>query len=93
MIDILKSLFKSSNSKNVAKDRLKLVLIHDRANVSPHLLEMLKGEIIEVIKKYIDISDEELDISLTKTQGENKDTFVPALIANIPIKNMKKDLK
>ena len=50
---ILKLFKKEENSKNVAKERLKLVLIHDKANVSPQFLEMVKGEIIKVIRKYI----------------------------------------
>ena len=50
---ILKLFKKEENSKNLAKERLKLVLIHDKANVSPQFLEMVKGEIIKVIRKYI----------------------------------------
>lgn len=49
LLDLSKIFGKSKNSKDVAKDRLKLVLIHDRANVSPQFLEMVKGEIIKVI--------------------------------------------
>ena len=56
---------KEETSKNVAKERLKLVLIHDKANVSPQFLEMVKGEIIKVIKKYMEIDEEFLDIQLT----------------------------
>ena len=48
--NILKLFKKEENSKNLAKERLKLVLIHDKANVSPQFLEMVKGEIIKVIK-------------------------------------------
>ena len=46
---------KKKASKDIAKERLKLVLIHDRANVSPQFLEMVKGEIIKVIQNYMDI--------------------------------------
>ena len=44
-----------SNSKSAAKERLHLVLMQDRANVSADFLELMKQEIIEVIKKYIDV--------------------------------------
>ena len=84
-------LFKNRNkgSKNAAKERLQLVLLHDRAGVSPEFLEHLKGEIMAVISKYIEIEQEELDIQVTRTQSEDGERFVPALIANIPINKMK----
>lgn len=92
MLD-LKELFsfftKKESSKNVAKERLKLVLIHDRANVSPQFLEMIKGEIIKVIQNYMEIDESELDIQLTKTKSDEGNRVVPALVANIPIRNVK----
>ena len=86
---ILKLFRKEENSKDFAKERLKLVLIHDKANVSPQFLEMVKGEIIKVIKKYMEIDEECLDIQLTKTKSDAGDRIVPALVANIPILNVK----
>ena len=84
-------LFKSKNkgSKNAAKERLQLVLLHDRAGVSPEFLEQLKGEIMEVISKYIEIEQDELDIQVTRTHSEDGERIVPALVANIPINKMK----
>ncbi|MGE4282694.1 MAG: cell division topological specificity factor MinE [Clostridia bacterium] len=89
MFDMMKLFSRGSSSKDIARDRLKLVLIHDRANVSPQFLEMLKSDIMKVISNYIEIQDDELDIQLTRTKGEDGDRMVPALIANIPIRNMK----
>ncbi len=89
LLDLSKLFGKSRNSKDVAKERLKLVLIHDRANVSPQFLEMVKGEIIKVISNYMDIEENELDIQLTRTKSEEGDRVVPALVANIPIKKVK----
>jgi len=86
---ILRLFKKEENSKNVAKERLKLVLIHDKANVSPQFLEMVKGEIIKVIKKYMEIDEEALDIQLTKIKSDEGDRIVPQLVANIPILNVK----
>ncbi|HHU90153.1 MAG TPA: cell division topological specificity factor MinE [Clostridiaceae bacterium] len=90
MLDLFK-LFtrKKETSKDVAKERLKLVLIHDRSNVSPQFLEMVKSEIIKVIQNYMDIDEEALDIQLTKTNSDDGERVVPALVANIPIKGMK----
>lgn len=80
---------KNKGSKNAAKERLQLVLVHDRAGVSPEFLEMLKGEIMQVISKYIEIEQDEFDISLTRTKSEDGERVVPALVANIPINKMK----
>lgn len=90
MMDLLKMLTrKKETSKDVAKERLKLVLVHDRASFSPQFLEMMKVEIIGVIRKYMDIDEETLDIQLTKTNSEDGNHMVPALVANIPIRGMK----
>ncbi|MGI6124694.1 MAG: cell division topological specificity factor MinE [Acetivibrionales bacterium] len=90
MIDLIKSLLrKKETSKDVAKERLKLVLIHDRSNVSPQFLEMVKSEIIKVIQNYMEIDEESLDIQLTKTNSDDGERVVPALVANIPIRGMK----
>ncbi|HHV60589.1 MAG TPA: cell division topological specificity factor MinE [Clostridiaceae bacterium] len=80
---------KSRSSKDTAKERLKLVLIHDRANVSPQFLEMIKGEIIKVIQHYMDIDEDALDIQITRTKNDEGNGIVPALVANIPIKKVK----
>ena len=87
--NIFKFFRKEEKSKNLAKERLKLVLIHDKANVSPQFLEMVKGEIIKVIKKYMEIDEEALDIQLTKIKSDAGDRIVPQLVANIPILNVK----
>ncbi|MCT4598210.1 MAG: cell division topological specificity factor MinE [Vallitalea sp.] len=83
-------LLSKKTSKRVAKDRLKLVLIHDRANCSPELLEMIKTDIIHVIGKYMEIDEDGLDIKVGNTKSDISDAIVPALYANIPIKKMKK---
>ena len=89
-MDFLKIFSRNSGpSKNVAKERLKLVLVHDRTNCSPRFLDMVKGDIIKVISDYAEIDESGLDIKLTKTKRDEDDTMVPALIANIPIKKMK----
>lgn len=79
---------KEAASKDYAKERLQLVLMQDRASVSPDFFEMMKKEIIEVIKKYIEIDEESLEVQLTRG-FEDADGTGPALFANIPIKNIK----
>ena len=81
------------NSKNAAKERLHLVLMQDRANVSADFLELMKQEIINVIKKYIDIDENEIDVRLTNKENEDGTNGAPALYANIPILNIKDDAR
>ena len=76
------------SSGNVAKDRLKLVLVSDRANCSPELMEQIKNDIINVLQKYLEIDLEGLDIKISQTELDDNGA-VPALFANIPIKDMK----
>lgn len=83
----------SSNSRETAKERLHLVLMQDRANVSADFLELMKQEIIEVIKKYIEIDEGAIDVRLTNKENEDGTNGAPALYANIPILNIKHDVE
>jgi cell division topological specificity factor len=84
----LMELFRKKNSGDVAKDRLKLLLVSDRANCSSEMMEQIKNEIIQVISKYMDIDTEGLDIQITQTESDGSNGTVPALFANIPIKDI-----
>ena len=81
------------SSKDTAKERLHLVLMQDRANVSADFLDLMKQEIIDVIKKYIEVDEKEIDVRLTNKANEDGTTGAPALYANIPIFNIKNELK
>lgn len=101
MFESIKRLFKKlgkvetekSNSKDAAKERLHLVLMQDRANVSADFLDLMKQEIIDVIKKYINVDENEIDVRLTNKTNEDGTTGAPALYANIPIKSIKEEAK
>ncbi len=83
----------ASNSKEAAKERLHLVLMQDRANVSADFLELMKQEIIEVIKKYIDVDESAIDVRLTNKENGDGTNGAPALYANIPILNIKNEAR
>ena len=83
----------TSGSKTKAKERLHLVLMQDRANVSADFLEMMKQEIIDVIKRYIEVEENEIDVRLTNEVKEDGTTGAPSLYANIPIVNIRHDMK
>ena len=97
IVKFFKKLIKTENkgtpSKDTAKERLHLVLMQDRANVSADFLELMKQEIIEVIKKYIDVEESAIDVRLTNEIGEDGSKGAPSLYANIPIKNIKNGIK
>ena len=88
-----KSEEKPANSKSAAKERLHLVLMQDRANVSADFLELMKQEIIEVIKKYIEVDESAIDVRLTNKENEDGTNGAPALYANIPIVNIKNEAR
>ena len=83
----------ATNSKDAAKERLHLVLMQDRANVSADFLELMKQEIIDVIKKYIDVDESAIDVRLTNKENSDGTNGAPALYANIPILNIKNEAR
>lgn len=86
LLDILSKIFNKDTvaSKDIARERLRLVLVHDRASVSPDFLNALKEDLIRVIKEYLDIDEEALLVNL-----ENEENSV-ALVANIPVRGFKR---
>ncbi|MCI8716702.1 MAG: cell division topological specificity factor MinE [Lachnospiraceae bacterium] len=82
-------IFKKKSSGDIAKKRLQLLLVSDRANCSPEIMELIKNDIIKVIAKYMEIDTDGLDIQITQTDSDGNNGSVPALIANIPIKELK----
>ena len=95
IINFFKKFKKSEKeeSKNTAKERLHLVLAQDRANISADFLEMMKQEILEVIKKYIDIDEKAIDVRLTNKESEDGVMGAPSLYANIPIITIKNEAR
>ena len=81
-------IFRKKQSGNVAKERLKLLLVSERTDCSPEIMEQIKNDIIQVISKYMEIDAEGLDIQITQTESDTGNGTVPALYANIPIRDM-----
>ena len=86
MFDLISKLFYRENitSRDIAKERLRLVLVHDRSSSSPELLNALKEDLIRVIREYMEIDEDALVVDLA-----NEDDAV-ALIANIPVKGFRR---
>lgn len=83
-------LFSKKNSSNIAKDRLKILLISDRVNCSPEMMEMIKTDIVKVISKYMKIDTESMEIQIHKENTKGRNAMTPSLYANIPILDLKK---
>lgn len=85
MADFIERLLgKNRKSANQAKERLHLVLIHDRTNLTSSSLEALKDELIEVISRHIDIDPDAVIIEM------NQDGRQQRLVADIPIRGPKR---
>ena len=76
--------FGQQESRSVSKDRLQLVLIHDRSDISPEVMENLRRDLIDVISKYMDIDESHIELQLER---ENSSV---ALVANIPVRTVRR---
>ena len=84
----IKNPFRRKSSKEIAKDRLKILLISDRVNCSAETLEMIKNDIAKVISKYMKIDAKSMEIQISKTNSYANGNVNPVLNANIPILDM-----
>ncbi|MBP2649625.1 MAG: cell division topological specificity factor MinE [Firmicutes bacterium] len=86
MLDLIQKMLgkEAAGSKQIAKERLRLVLVHDRVNVSPQFMEILKEDMIKVISNYMEINEREMEVNLTQTESS------VALVASIPVNRMKR---
>lgn len=78
----MRHFFRRKTSRQIAKDRLKILLISDRVNCSQEMMELIKNDIAKVISKYMKIDTANMEIQISKT--------TPALYANIPILDLNK---
>ncbi len=89
MLDIIMKVFGKPEKKSgqIAKERLQVVLIHDRASVSPEIMDRIKDDIITVISKYMVINKNDMEISLAN------DSDSVALVANIPVNSLRHSVR
>lgn len=85
MFDFFSKLLGGEKSGSVAKERLKLVLIHDRNDISPETLESIRVEMIDTLKKYLEIDEQGIEMQLDR---QNRSV---ALVASIPLKTMRRN--
>jgi cell division topological specificity factor len=75
------------NSRNQVKERLQLILAHDRVALTPQMLEDMRREIMTVVSKYVEIDQESIEISLETDQRTT------VMVANLPIRAIKETLE
>lgn len=66
-------------SREVAKERLQLVIVHDRIKISPGLLDKMKDELIDVISRYVEIEVDRVEVTFTQSRRDSR------LVADIPV--------
>ncbi|MCL2254186.1 MAG: cell division topological specificity factor MinE [Lachnospiraceae bacterium] len=86
----IKNLLRRKKSNEIAKDRLKILLISDRFNCSQEMLELIKQDIAKVISKYMKIDAKTMEIQISKTATKGRNAKNPSLYANIPILDLNK---
>ena len=87
IIDFLEMLFpriNDANSRQTAKERMQLVLAHDRATITPDIIDSMRREILDVVARYVDIDLDEMEFGLENSQR------ITSLIANLPIRHVKR---
>ncbi len=82
---------RKTKTSHVARERLKLVLIHDRAGTSPSsdIMNKLRCDIVKVISKYFEVDEDDFDVEIKHSSDVHAGSAETRLTANIPIKSIK----
>lgn len=84
----LMPIFRKKNSGEIARNRLKLLLVSDKTNCSPEIMEMIKDDMVQVLSKYMEIDSDGIEIQIIQAETSANKEPVPSLSANIPIRDI-----
>lgn len=84
MFNFLKKKQTDPKSKHVAKERLQLVLIHDRSSIPPNVIEAIRKDIILAISKHIDIEPGDVSVSIEAHPGASRNSS--SIVADVPLR-------
>lgn len=84
MVGFLSRWFKQESSSSIARNRLQVVLMHDRTDITPEMMEGLRRDIISVIQRYLEIDEEHIELDLETEKNS------VALVANIPVRTVRR---
>lgn len=79
--------FRKKNSGEIARNRLKLLLVADKADCSPEVMQMMKDDLIHVISRYVDVDSDRIEIQMTKRKQPDCDSYMPVIYAHFPIRD------
>ncbi len=80
--------FRKKNSGEIARNRLKLLLVADKADCSPEIMQMIKDDMVHAVSRYMNVDDERIEIQMKKIKQPDCDIYMPVLYANIPIREL-----
>lgn len=73
-------------SGEIARNRLKLLLVSDQAGVNPGLIDLIRDDLIGVLSRYAEIDSRQLDLSVTRMETAGARETIPALSARVPLR-------
>lgn len=82
--------FRRKRSGEIAKKRLKILLVSDRADCSSELINSIKTDIVQVLSKYMDVDQEHLEVTIVQRPDESTGENRPAVVARVPFKEINK---
>ncbi len=81
-------LFHKSNSGEIARNRLKLLLVSDQSGISPGLIDLIKDDMIGVLSRYAEVESGGISLKFTRLESTGTGDLRPALSADIPIRHV-----
>ena len=90
---LIAELFTKKNSGEIARKRLKHLLIADRAGCSPELLDLIRADFLRSVSRYLEIDPGDVTLRILRTSSEQPAEVVPAVCASVPVLTLRSHLQ